>query len=251
MNYFSRPVSSTTTFFILPLLTCFFADAALSSHTTSIMYIEDPHASPVVHYTDSTFAQPIPIPSPLTMVSQMQLLTGYRAASTRRSFNLFAPESYYGATPSVGLTQSLPFNISLEGTLKGMANYYLQEYEWTTYSIPYSAGYYDKGAWLAYCRSDGNYYLVTELGNIVSAEKYSGPLDIRTVKKRRIDYAVTGEVLLERRFWNTGTLGINAYFRKYWSTLQDESPTKMKDMVFGFGASIKIALGAAIPAHAF
>lgn len=250
MHYLSRPLTPKIDLTIMPLATCFLTNGLASSYTASVMYIENPDADTVMHYTDASCTQLIPIPEPLTMISQMLLLREYRAASDLRTFSMNAPESYCGITPAIGLDFALPHGFSIEGMLKGMVNYYIKEHEWTSLSIPFSPFAYDSSSWLAYSRSDGNYYLVDELGNIISAEHYSGPLDIRHYQKRRIDFMIGGELTLERKLWNIGTLGLNAYVKKYRSTLQDDLPVKMKDLFYGGGISFRIYFGAAQPAAA-
>jgi hypothetical protein len=250
MHYLTRKLTSTIDLNVLPMLTCFLTDDLNSSYTSSVLYIEDPHADTVMHYTDASCTQLIPIPDPLTMISQMLLLREYRAASDIQTFSMNAPESYCGITPAIGLDFALPHGFSIEGMLKGMVNYYIKEHEWTSLSIPFSPFAYDSSSWLAYSRSDGNYYLVDELGNIINAERYSGPLDIRHYLKRRIDYMIGGELTLERKLWNIGTLGLNAYVKKYRSTLQDDLPVKMKNLFYGGGISFRINFGAAQPAAA-
>jgi hypothetical protein len=250
MHYFSRPLTPKIDLTIMPLATCFLTSDLASSYTTSVMYIENPTADTVMHYTDASCTQLIPIPEPLTMISQMLLLREYRAASDIQAFSMNAPESYCGITPAIGLDVALPHGFSIEGMLKGMVNYYFKEYEWTTLSIPYSPFAYNESSWLAYSRSDDRYYLVEELGNIINAERYSVPGEIKHFKKRRIDFMIGGELTLERKLWNIGTLGLNAYVKKYRSTLQDDLPVKMKDLFYGGGISFRIYFGAAQPAAA-
>ncbi|MBN2035972.1 MAG: hypothetical protein JW768_04450 [Chitinispirillaceae bacterium] len=251
MNYLSRHLTSNIDLNIMPLVTCFLTDDLNSYYSTSVMYIEDPNADTVRHYTDASCTQLIPIPDPLSMLSQMQLIRDYRAASDIRTYAMNAPESYVGITPAAGLELSLPHGFSIEGTLKGMVNYYFKEHEWTTLSIPFSPFTYDSSSWLAYSHSDGNYYLVEELGNILTAERYSGPLDIQHHKRRRIDFMIGGELLLEYKLWKLGTVGLNGYLKKYHSTLQNDLPVKMKELFYGGGISFRIYFGAAQSLAAF
>jgi hypothetical protein len=249
MHYLTRPLTPKINLAILPLITCFLTDDLNSSYTSSVMYIEDPNADTVRHYTDASCTQLIPIPDPFTIIDTIFLIRRYKAASDPLSVSLNAPESYCGITPAVGLEFELPHGFSIEGTLKGMVNYYLKEHTWTSYTFPYTFARYD-GAWLAYSRSDGNYYVVDELGNIFNAEHYSGPLDIKQHRVRRIDLMIGGELLLERRLWNSGTVGLNGYVRKYRSTLNDDLPVKIKDLFYGGGISLRIYFGAMQPLSA-
>jgi hypothetical protein len=249
MHYLTRKLTSTIDLNVLPVLTCFLTDDLNSSYTSSLMYIEDPHADTVRHYTDATCTQLIPIPQ--NPFEQWFLPSRYRAAADMRTFSLIAPESYCGITPNAGLEFALPRGFSIEGTLKGMVNYYFKDHIWTSYSVPYAPGRPDDGSWIAYSTRDGNFYVVDELANISSSgERYSGPLDIREHRKRRIDFMIGGELTLERKLWNIGTLGLNAYVKKYRSTLQDDLPVKTKDLFYGGGISFKIYFGAIQPLSA-
>ncbi|MBN1129681.1 MAG: hypothetical protein JXA71_11875 [Chitinispirillaceae bacterium] len=250
MHYLTRKLTPRLDLNILPLVTCFFTDDLTSSHTTSIIYIEDPNADTVRHYTDASCTRLIPLPVPINGITQIPLLTAYRVASDRETYSMTAPESYIGITPAVGLELALPFGFSIEGTVKGMVNYYLGKHEWTTFSVPASPSAFEGGTWLAYATSDGRYYLVEDMRNVLNAEKYSGPFDIRHFKKQRIDFMAGGELVLERRFGKLGTLGLNAYIRKYRSTLQNESPVIMKELFYGAGVMLRTSFGAAQPLSA-
>ena len=251
MHYMVRPITQSISLSLLPMFSCFLTEDLQSTYAASMMYIEDPHASPVVHYTDASCTQAIPIPQPLDPLAQIRLLNEYRNAADPQSYFMRAPESYCSFTPSAQLSFDFWKGFSIEGALKGMAYYYLKEHEWTTFSVPYSTLVYDEGKWLAYSRSDGNYYLVQEFGNIVNAEKYSGPLDIRTIKKRRFDYAVCGELSLEKRLWKLGRMALNGSVTRYWSTLQKDAPVKIKDLFLSAGISFNAQFGAPDPPGAF
>jgi hypothetical protein len=251
MHYMARPLTPSVSFALLPVFSCFLTGDLRSTYAASVMYIEDPHASPVVHYTDASCTQTIPIPSQLDMITQMTLLTEYRNASDPQSYFLCAPESYCSFTPSARLSFDLGKGFSIDGAIKGMAYYYLKQHEWTTFSVPYSTQVYGEGKWLAYSRSDGNYYLVQELGNIVNAEKYSGPLDIRTFKKRRIDYALCGEMELEKRLWKQGRLALTGSVTQYRSALQADAPVEIKDLFLSLGVCLRAQFGAADPPGSF
>jgi hypothetical protein len=85
----------------------------------------------------------------------------------------------------------------------------------------------------------------------VTAEKYSGPLDIRTYKKQRFDYAVCGELSLEKRLWKLGRLAIDGSVTKYRSTLQNDAPVEIKDLFLSLGVSFNAQFGAPDPPGAF
>jgi hypothetical protein len=248
MHYLTRTLTSRITLQISPLATCYFTDDIISKDAYSVMYIDDPKADTVSHFTDRSCTQIIPIPEPLTSFSQIPLLRAYRAASDPRTFSIIAPESYCGITPSMGLTCALPRSFSIEGAVKGMVNYYFKEHEWISLSQPYSMFTFEESSWLAYSKSDGKYYLVEELGKVPDAEKYSGPLEFH--KKRRLDFMIGGEVSLERSLGKHGAIGINGYVKKYHSTLQNDLPVKMKDLFYGAGVFCRIYAGAEQPLSA-
>jgi hypothetical protein len=237
MNYFSRRISASTDFALAPLMSCFLTDDLNSVNPVPVMYIEDPAVSPVTHYTDASCTQTIPIPSgPLTPQQQRMLLASYRGAAVTQDFLVCAPESYVGATPTISISHKLSPVFSLEAGLKGMAYYYLTEHEWVTLSAP-------NDTMLACSNSDGRYYTVEEFSNINTGEIYGGPLEMTYLKKRRIDFGVDGDLALKRRLWANGTAGVNVYMRKYWSNMENEAPSELKDFFFGGGFSLSISFG--------
>jgi hypothetical protein len=248
MHYLTRKLTENMSLTIMPLATCFLTDDIVTPWESSIMYIEDPNADTVRHYTDASCTNLIPIPQ--SWAEQLFLPSRYYAASGPRTVTMTAPESYCGVSPGAGLALALPHGFSIEAILKGMVNYYLKEHEWVSYSSPYVSGRPDDGAWLAYSRSDGRYYVLDELGNI-RLEKYSGPLDIKEIKKRRIDFMAGGEVLLERSLGKCGAVGVNGSIKKYHSTLQNDLPVKIKDLFYGAGIYCRLYFGPEQPLSAF
>ncbi|MCU0608464.1 MAG: hypothetical protein MUF22_01690 [Chitinispirillaceae bacterium] len=250
MHYAGRQLTPHLDLAVMPVFTLFSAKGLNDEFPASIMYIEDPDpaAGHVVHYTDSTGLVPIPVPANPDMLTQMVLLEMYKNAADKRDFGFSAPEDYFAFSPSVILTTKLPLGFSLESKVKGMANFYLEKHEWTAFSVPQSESYalYGDGTWLARAK-DGRYYLVKELGNIVNAESYSGPIDVRHIIKRRIDLAYGGELNLRRPIGRIGTISLFGHVRKYWSTLQKDSPVKIRDFYGGFGMNFETAFGASSP----
>ncbi|MBN1129240.1 MAG: hypothetical protein JXA71_09655 [Chitinispirillaceae bacterium] len=234
MNYFSCRLSAATDIALSPLVSCFLTGDL--STPVPVMYIEAPAANPVTHYTDATCTQTVPIPSgPLTPVQQRELLAAYREAAVPQGF-IRAPESFAAATPSVGIMHKLSAKFSVEGTLKGMAYYYLKEHEWISSAAP-------GDTMLAFSNGDGRYYSVEEFSNITSGETYGGPLEMASCSKRRIDFGMGGDAALKWRVGKTGTLRLNAYVNKYWSSLRDELPAEIKDLLYGVGLFFAVSFG--------
>lgn len=237
MHYYSRPLSASTDIALLPLVSCFLTGDLNATNAVPVMYIEDPDVRPVTHYTDGSCTQTIPIPPPpLSIQEQRRLLADYRAAAVPQYFFVCAPESYLCAMPSVSITHKLPHGFSVEGTLKGMAYYYLKEHQWVSLSAP-------SDTFIAYSNSDGRYYLVEQFANITNAETYAGPLELKSYTKRRIDYGIGGELALKCRLWRDGTIGVHAYLKKYGSTLSSDLPAEIKDLLYGIGFSFSMSFG--------
>jgi hypothetical protein len=237
MHYCSRPLSASTDIALMPLVSCFLTGDLTAINRVPVMYIEDPDVRPVTHYTDGSCTQSIPIPPPpLSMQEQRRLLAAYRAAAVPQNFLVCVPESYLCAMPSVSITHKLPHGFSVEGTLKGMAYYYLKEHQWVSLSAP-------SDTFIAYSNSEGRYYLVEQFANVTNAETYAGPLELKSFAKRRIDYGIGGELALKRRLWRDGTIGVHAYIKKYGSTLSRDLPAEIKDLLYGIGFSFSMSFG--------
>ena len=248
MHYLTKKLTSKLNLNLLPIATCFLTDDIVTTWESSVIYIEDPHADTVRHYTDASCTQLIPIPQ--NPFEQWLLPTLYRAAADQQTLTMIAPESYCGISPSAGLEFALPHGFSIEGMLKGMVNYYLKNHTWTSYSLPYAPGKPNDGALIAFSRSDNSYYVVDELANIGNGERYSGPVEIEQHQKRRIDFMIGGEVSLERSLGKFGAVGLNGYVKKYHSTLQNDLPVKIKDLFYGAGIYCRMYLGAEQPLSA-
>jgi hypothetical protein len=188
---------------------------------TNIMYVNDVHSSPVVHFTDASAKDTLP--SSLAWYSQN---SADNAAMINSSIY---PQRQFLFTPSVTYSMPFPFACTAAISFGTPVTYYPDRYIWMNIDNAYNLRIYQGNRIIAYNMEDGRYYWYEEpiTPSPASFTEVFSQTPINWEEKRRVDASFDASLSIKHALGVFGTVVLEAGVSKNYSTLR-------KEKIFGY-----------------
>jgi hypothetical protein len=194
--------------------------------TANVMYVNNVHASPVIHYTDARAKDTIPTPS--TVYPYYLNSDSNAALINSRIF----PQRQFLITPSVTYSLPTPLACTTSISFGTPVTWYPDRYVWMNIDNASNVAVYSANRIVVYNIEDGRYYWYEEPitprpGSFIEVFSQT-PLSWET--KQRIDASLDASLSVKHAVWTFGTVALEAGVSKNYSTLR-------KEKLFGYQLS--------------
>jgi hypothetical protein len=194
--------------------------------TVNVMYVNNVHASPVVHYADASEKDTIPTPS---NVSPYYLNSESNAALINSSI---FPQRQILITPSVTYCLPMPPACTTSISFGTPVTWYPDRYVWMDISNAENVAVYSANRIIVHNMEDGRYYWYENpiTPTPASFTEVFSQTPLSWEEKRRVDASLDASLSVKRAVGAFGTVALEADVSKTYSTMR-------KEKIFGYPLS--------------